>query len=158
MRLHGRLTSVDGTRLELRDDLAANLDAADATMARIKATIDAHIEAEGIDAPTEAPYVAAWEPGADGGGGVLDLAAEGITSILWATGYATDWSWVRLPAFDGTGYPVHERGVTSVEGLHVLGLPWLHTWGSGRFAAIDRDSAHLAEQIVAGRASQRIAA
>ncbi len=157
MRLHGRLTAVDGTRLELRGDLAANLDAADATMERIKATIDAHIEAKGIDAPAEAGYVPVWEPEEDGGG-LLDLQAEGITTVLWATGYSTDWSWVRLPAFDGTGYPVHERGVTSVEGLHVLGLPWLHTWGSGRFAAIDRDSAHLAEQLVAGRASRSIAA
>jgi putative flavoprotein involved in K+ transport len=57
---------------------------------------------------------------------------------------------VRVPAFDGRGYPTHSRGVTSVPGLSVLGLPWLHTWGSGRFSGIARDAEHLAEHIAAG--------
>jgi len=54
---------------------------------------------------------------------------------------------VHLPAFDGRGYPTHTRGVTSVPGLSVLGLPWLYTWGSGRFSGIARDAEHLAGHI-----------
>ena len=76
--------------------------------------------------------------------------------MVWAIGYRPDYSWVRLPAFDGRGHPQHDRGVTPVDGLYVLGLPWLHTWGSGRFAGIDRDAAHLGS-VVAARAGARTA-
>jgi putative flavoprotein involved in K+ transport len=54
---------------------------------------------------------------------------------------------VRVGVFDGTGHPTHTRGVTAVPGLYFLGLPWLHTWGSGRFAGIQLDAEFLAERI-----------
>ena len=59
----------------------------------------------------------------------------------------SDWSWVRLPIFDGGGYPEHTRGVTTMDGVCVLGLPWLYTWGSGRFAGIAQDAAFVAEHL-----------
>ena len=80
--------------------------------------------------------------------------AAGITSILWATGFSSDWSWVDLPIFNGAGYPSHRRGVTQMDGVYVLGMPWLHTWGSGRFVGIGRDAAYLAERMAARRAAQ----
>jgi putative flavoprotein involved in K+ transport len=48
--------------------------------------------------------------------------------------------------------------VTRVPGLYVLGLPWLHTWGSGRFASISRDAEFLTKQLSARRAVSRRAA
>jgi putative flavoprotein involved in K+ transport len=59
---------------------------------------------------------------------------------VWATGFTPDWSYVRLPIFDGSGYPMNRRGVTSVPGAFVLGLPWLWTWGSGCFLSVGRDA------------------
>jgi putative flavoprotein involved in K+ transport len=56
-----------------------------------------------------------------------------------------------VPAFDGAGYPTHHRGVTTVRGLYVIGLPWLHTWGSGRFAGIERDARYLADRVAETR-------
>lgn len=149
MHLHGRLLDIDGEVLTMGDDLARNLDAADATNARILAGIDAWIEANGVAAPPATPYEPVWTPPTQEGPAPLDIAAAGITTVVWATGFRSDWSWVRLPAFDGNGYPEHHRGVTSVDGLYALGLPWLHTWGSGRFAGIERDARHLAERIEA---------
>ena len=150
MRLHGRLLGADGPVLELAGDLPRNLDRADATAERIKDAIDRWIEAQGIDAPAQKRYVPVFEPAGDGGG-TLDLDAAGIRTIVWATGFVSDWSWVKLDAFDEHGYPTHDRGVTEVPGLHVIGLPWLHTWGSGRFAGVARDAEHLAGQIVLRR-------
>jgi putative flavoprotein involved in K+ transport len=152
MHLHGRLLGADGAALSIAGDLRDNLDAADATAERIKDAIDRWIEAQGVGAPAEERYVPVYEPDGDGGG-TLDLDAAGIRTIVWATGFRSDWSWVKLPAFDETGYPTHERGVTQVPGLYVVGLPWLHTWGSGRFAGVARDADHLAEQIALQRAS-----
>jgi putative flavoprotein involved in K+ transport len=146
MQLHGRLLDAHGSALTLAGDLRANLDAADATAERIKDAIDGWIARSGVEAPVEERYVPVWQPVADGGG-VLDLAAAGIRTVIWGTGFRSDWSWVDAPAFDGSGYPANVRGVTSVPGLYVVGLPWLHSWGSGRFAGIARDAEHLAAQI-----------
>jgi putative flavoprotein involved in K+ transport len=151
MRLHGRLAGADGPLLQIAGDLRENLDAADATAERIKDAIDRWIDGQGIQAPAEERYVPVSQPEGDGGG-ALDLDAAGIRTIVWATGFRSDWSWVKLPAFDDSGYPTHDRGVTRVEGLHVVGLPWLHTWGSGRFAGVARDAEHLAERIALARA------
>jgi len=54
---------------------------------------------------------------------------------------------VQAPVFNGRGHPVHQRGVTGQPGLYFLGLPWLYTWGSGRFSGVARDAMYLAEQI-----------
>lgn len=149
MRLYGRLTEVGAERLEFADDLKVNLDHADAVAEGIKDAIDAHIEANGIEAPEEARYVPVWEP--DGEPGELDLAAAGVTSVVWATGFTRDHRWIEIPVFDGRGYPMHWRGVSSVPGLYFLGLPWQHSWGSGRFEAVGRDAEFLANHIDASR-------
>ena len=62
-------------------------------------------------------------------------------------GFNSDFAWIDVPVFDGKGYPYHRRGVTNVEGLYFLGLPWLYTWGSGRFSGIARDATHVADRI-----------
>jgi putative flavoprotein involved in K+ transport len=147
MHLYGRLSGVHRGTFTFADDLAANLDAADRVSENAKDLVDRHVAAEGIAAPTEPRYEPVWAPGPDH---PTTLDAERIGAVVWCTGFGSDWGWVRVPAFDGRGYPTHSRGVTSVPGLSVLGLPWLHTWGSGRFSGIARDAEHLAEHIAAG--------
>ena len=149
MALHGRLLDVDDGRMVFADDLAANLDAADATYNRIRDGIDAYLAEQGIDAPQEPPYVPLWQPAPGEGGGALDLEAAGISTVIWATGFRPNFTWVEVPVFDGRGYPTHKRGVSACPGLYFLGLPWLHTWGSGRFSGIARDAAFVVESIVA---------
>ena len=147
MCLYGRLQDVRGTTLAFGDDLKANLDRADEVSESIKSTIDRFIEAQGIDAPVEARYVPVWEP--PGEIAELDMESAGITSVIWCMGFHADFRWIDVPVFDGKGYPWHRRGVTNVEGLYFLGLPWLYTWGSGRFSGVARDAAHIAEKIEA---------
>jgi putative flavoprotein involved in K+ transport len=146
MRLYGRLAGVRGPTLTFAADLDANLDAADRVSENAKDMVDRHIAATGVDAPVEPRYRPVWAPRPDHPT-TLDLGR--IAGVVWCTGFRSDWSWVRVPAFDGRGYPTHRRGITSVPGLSVLGLPWLHTWGSGRFSGIARDAEHLAEHIAA---------
>ncbi|HEY0486314.1 MAG TPA: MSMEG_0569 family flavin-dependent oxidoreductase [Mycobacteriales bacterium] len=154
MCLYGRLSAVDGTRVTFGDDLAANLDRADEVCEGIKDTIDKHIATAGLDVPAEPRPEKVWHPGPDHPREV-DLREAGITSVVWATGFASDWSWVGLPIFDGRGYPAHDRGVTSERGLYVLGLPWLHTWGSARLSGVGRDAEHLADELMAHGARPR---
>ena len=145
MRLYGRLKEVRGGSLLFGDDLVRNLDNADTVYNGICRLIDKHIAEAGIAAPAGTLYEPVWQPQTVAT--ALDPAAAGIGSVVWATGFRSDWSWVDLPIFDGTGYPTHRRGVTSTDGLYVLGLPWLHTWGSGRFVGVGRDAEFLADQI-----------
>jgi putative flavoprotein involved in K+ transport len=146
MRLHGHLSDlVDGT-LVFAGDLTASLDAADAVYNGINQLIDAHIEARGLTTETgPSRYEPTWAPPHVG---PSQLAARDIGSVVWATGFRRDYRWLHAGVFDGSGHPVHLRGVTQVPGLFFIGLPWQHTWGSGRFAGIELDAAHIAEQLV----------
>ncbi|MET0456570.1 MAG: MSMEG_0569 family flavin-dependent oxidoreductase [Mycobacterium sp.] len=148
MKLYGTLADGKDARLVFEPSLRAALDKADSTYNSICSDIDAHIERHGLEgsvAPASR-YMPVWEP--DTEITELDLAAEGITSIVWAIGYRPDYRWIEASAFDGGGRPMQNRGVTSVEGLSFVGLPWMHTWGSGRFLGIDRDARHIAEKII----------
>ncbi|GAA0957127.1 MSMEG_0569 family flavin-dependent oxidoreductase [Kribbella koreensis] len=147
MKLYGRLVEVRDGLLCLKPDLRANLDHADAVSEGIKDSIDAFIASKAIQAPVEARYQPVWEPADEPE--TLDL--QGISAVVWSTGFSRDDAWIRVPVFDGRGYPTHHRGVTSVPGLYFVGLPWQHTWGSGRFGGVADDAAYLAEQIVQRR-------
>jgi putative flavoprotein involved in K+ transport len=79
----------------------------------------------------------------------LGLNAAGISTVIWATGYAFDFSIVKLPVLDSDGYPVQKRGVTRFEGLYFVGMPWLHSRRSGILFGVGDDAAYLAAHIAA---------
>lgn len=157
MSLYGRLEALEQGHLRFSATLAAALDRADATYNGINASIDRYIEQCRQDAarplPADLPppsvYTPVWSPDVEPT--ELDLVAAGIGSVVWCIGFEPDFRWLHAPVFDGRGQPVHHRGVTGQRGLYFLGLPWLHTWGSGRFSGVARDAEHLAARIVATR-------
>jgi putative flavoprotein involved in K+ transport len=73
---------------------------------------------------------------------MLDFA-----SVIWATGFGIDHSWIDLPVFNADGHVEHERGVTQSAGLYFLGLPWQHTRGSALLGWVKDDAEFLAERI-----------
>jgi putative flavoprotein involved in K+ transport len=155
MELFGLLKGLDGEVLQFEGDLRENLDHADRIYNGINASIDQFIAASNIEAPPGGVYEPVWQPGPERLS--LSLAESGITSIVWCIGFQPDFSWLDAPVFNGRGHPGHIRGVTSTPGLYFIGLPWLHTWGSGRFSGVARDALYLAQQIEArapGHASQ----
>lgn len=145
MRLFGRLNGLEGEVLTFSADLAAKLDAADAVYNRINASIDQYIAQQGIDAPPGVSYEPLWCP--EDVPTTLDLGSAGITSVIWCIGFQPDFSWVDVPVFNGRSYPGHTRGITAQPGLYFLGLPWLHTWGSGRFSGVARDAEYLVAHL-----------
>jgi putative flavoprotein involved in K+ transport len=80
---------------------------------------------------------------------VLDLAGARITSVVWCTGFAADYSWVRLPVFDAGGHPRHHQGAAVFPGLYFLGLPWLSCRRSMLIAGVDQDARRIADWIAA---------
>ena len=153
MALHGRLREVREDRVLFADDLRQNLDQADAVAESIKSSIDKYIAAHQLAAPEEPRYRPVWEPDAP----AAELPLAEIAAVVWCTGFRPDYRWVELPLFDGAGHPFHQRGVSPVDGVYFLGLPWQHTWGSGRLAGVAVDAAYLADQI-AGRSAAKMCA
>jgi putative flavoprotein involved in K+ transport len=147
MELYGLLTGLDGDTLLFAPDLRSNLDHADRIYNGINAAIDKHIEKAGIKAPPASSYTPVWEPAAERTR--LSLREAGIGAVIWCIGFQPDFGWLDVPVFNGRGHPSHVRGVTAQRGLYFIGLPWLHTWGSGRFSGVARDALYLAEQIEA---------
>ncbi len=146
--LKGQIQRTDNGIIRFEDDLTYNLDEADKTYNRILQNIDKYIEDKGIDAPPASRYEASWQPKAEN---KLDInyKNEGIKTIVWCTGFKVDYSWVDFPhVYDQRGFPTYERGVTKERGLYFLGLPWLHTWGSGRFSHVGQDARYIGEHIV----------
>ena len=156
MELYGLLEDYRDGALRFAPNLRANLDDADETYNRINASIDKYIDKHGIAAPPASVYEPVWAPA--GERTALYLAQAGIGSIIWCIGFRPDFSWLEVPIFNGRGYPGHVRGVTEKEGLYFLGLPWLHTWGSGRFSGIARDAEFLADIIGARLRNEALAA
>jgi putative flavoprotein involved in K+ transport len=145
MRLYGVLEDYQDGSLRFRDNLERSLDGADRTYNGINAAIDKYIAEQGIDAPAQAPYTPVWKPGEP----VLSLALDGsgITSIVWCIGFTPDFRWLDASVFNGAGEPKHRRGVTCEDGVSFIGLPWLNTWGSGRFGAVGRDAEYVVQVI-----------
>ncbi len=145
MELFGVLCGADGDTVQFKDNLRANLDAADVVYNGINASIDKYIEKNGIDAGKPSVYVPVWEPPEERTR--LNLRDAGVGSIIWCIGFEPDFGWLDAPVFNGRGHPAHVRGVTTQPGLYFLGLPWLYTWGSGRFSGVARDARYLLDCI-----------
>lgn len=147
IRLLGRLRDIQAGKLMLAPDLRENLTRADQTEADIAKKIDAFIDRNGLDAPEE--QLPQLHDGFDVPVATeVDLAAENIGSIVWASGYVFDYSMVKLPAVAGDGFPVQQHGVTQYPGLYFVGMPWMPQQKTGILLGVGDAAAHIVEHIV----------
>jgi putative flavoprotein involved in K+ transport len=140
-------------RMHFASDLRANIAGGDANYLAMLDEADAYIERNGLDLPEE-PEARAFGP--DPGCVLdplseLDLTSAGVTSIVWATGFVSDYAWLQVDAFDEGGKPRHARGVSSEPGIYFLGLPWQSRRGSSFIWGVWHDAAYLAEHITIQR-------
>jgi putative flavoprotein involved in K+ transport len=145
MTLLGRIERVDGGRLHMAPDLSANLARADSFFGeRLQPLFDTYIERAGIDAPADDREPFTFEPPEPA---ELDLDEEGISTVIWTTGYRCDHAWIDLPIVDEYGFPRQQRGVSDVPGLYFLGLLWQHNQASATLFGPSQDARHLAEHM-----------
>lgn len=72
---------------------------------------------------------------------------DNLKNIVWATGYRPNFSWIDGLELTKDGYPKHHRGISNIEGLYFIGLPWLHTRGSATLGGIKNDAEYLTDYI-----------
>ncbi len=154
MTLLGRTEGFADGVLSFADDLAKNIAHGDANYLSVLEEADAHIDRYGLDLPLEpdAKIIGPDPTCLSDPIRSLDLVAQGITSIIWATGFAPDYNWLKADVFDTQGRPQHVRGVTSEPGLYFLGLPWQSRRGSAFIWGVWHDAKYIADQITKSRA------
>jgi putative flavoprotein involved in K+ transport len=151
--LTGHLVGARDGTLHFADDLVENLKAGDANYRGFLDMADAYVEHARLTMP---PDQEAHQPRPDPPGLLntpdkLDVRADQIGAIVWATGYGVDFGWIDIPVFQPNGEPVHEQGITNVPGLYFLGLVWLSGPGSSFLSGVADDAARLADHLVARR-------
>ena len=149
MTLLGRVEGCRDGVLNLAGDLRANVAAGDRYLLALLDQADAHVAANGLDLPPEpeARRIEPDPPSITDPLRHLDLSAEGIAAIVWATGFTSDYGWLKAGPFDARGTPVHRHGISPLPGLYVLGLPWLTRRASPFIWGVWSDAQRLAEVI-----------
>lgn len=153
MILAGRAEAYAGGSISFAPDLVGNLDRGDLNLRSVLDEADAYVVRNGLDLPEE-PEARAIVPDSDciaNPISTLDLAKAGIAAIIWATGFAADYGWIKLDVFNENGQPRHQRGVSAEPGLYFLGLPWQSRRGSSFIWGVWHDAKYLADQIVIQR-------
>ena len=152
--LLGMANTYENGALTFADDVRKNVDAGDANYNQLLDDADAYVAAMGLDLPLDPDARAVFPEPASLTDPIdsLDFAAEGITTIIWATGYKQDFGWLKADAFDDKGAPIHQRGVSKEPGLYFLGLPWQSRRGSTFLWGVWHDAKFVADQIAIQRA------
>lgn len=147
--LLGMTDRFDQHNVYLKADLADNLKHGDAALMAFYDQADAYVSKNGLDLPEE-PNARQQLPDPDCVTNPLlslDLKAAGITSVIWASGFRYDFSWLQVNAFDENQQPQHTRGISSERGVYFLGLPYLTGRGSSFIWGVWHDAKHIAEHI-----------
>jgi putative flavoprotein involved in K+ transport len=136
----GRLLTLVGRKALIKDDLSESVAKGDRFWANLRQGFDDYARSSGLPAvASEDPL----EPVPDIHLTELNLGARGIRSIIWASGYRPNFSWIQVPIFGSDGYPIHQRGVSVCPGLYFVGLHWLHKPKSALLYGVGEDAEHV---------------
>lgn len=149
VHLLGRTQAFEQGVAQFAPDLTENIVLGDENYLALLDAADAYIARNGLDLPEEpeareilAAPACMTQPTLQ-----LDLARADISTVIWATGFRNDYSWLQVDAFDDAGRPAHSRGVSTEAGVYFLGLPWLSRRGSSFIWGVWHDAKYVVDQI-----------
>lgn len=147
----GKAINADKSSIYLQSDAKDHVKYADESSKRVKETIDEYIHNTLLNAPP--PDQDAADISDENAECVKDLTSlnlpeNKITSVIWTTGFAGDFSCLKLPVFSKSGNLMHHEGISEIKGLYFLGLPWLRKRKSGIVLGISEDSEYIAKRIL----------
>jgi putative flavoprotein involved in K+ transport len=143
-RISGRLMGMRDGVAQFSGSLKNVCALADLKMQRLLKTIDETADADGAPAPErfegtrvdDDPLLA------------LDLDKAGIRTVIWATGFRPDYSWLDVPVFDRKGHVRHDGGIVDAPGLYLLGLPLMRRRKSSFIFGIEDDATDINEHLI----------
>jgi putative flavoprotein involved in K+ transport len=152
----GRLAGIRDGRAQISGSLRNKCELADLKLGRLLDAIDEWARAAGVEGSVPPPHRFAPTAVPESPTLDLDLSDGRIRTIVWATGFRPDWSWLDVPVLDAKGMVRHDGGVVDAPGLYVLGLPFLRHRKSTLITGAEDDSRfladHLAGYLAGGRA------
>ena len=144
--LAGHLLGFEGGMARFAADLPDTVAAADQQLRKVLSRIDRHIDSHGLEAEVSPAQPIESVPVA-GAPLTVDLQAEGVSSVLWATGYERSYPWLHAPVLDEQGEIRQLRGRTPVRGLYVVGLQFMIRRNSSFLHGVGHDAEEIAEEI-----------
>lgn len=147
VQLVGRLVGMNGAQAQFAGSLRNMCALSDLKMNRLLNTIDEWATSEGLDDVVDPPHrfeptrVEASPPLG------LDLVERDIRTVLWATGFRPDFSWLDVPVLDRKGRVRHDGGVTDFPGLYLMGMPFLRRRKSSLIDGAGDDASDLAAHL-----------
>ncbi|MGP9782441.1 flavin-containing monooxygenase [Glutamicibacter sp. AOP12-B1-11] len=149
IKLLGRTETYSMGKMRFAPDLARNIANGDANYLSVLDEADAYIARNGLNFPEEPQARVLGDDPEELIHPILemDLEAAGVTTIIWATGFAVDYQWLQVNTFDEQGRPLHQRGVSEESGVYFLGQPWQSSRGSSFIWGVWHDAKYVAEQI-----------
>jgi len=144
----GRLAGYDGRNAQFSGSLGNVIRLADLKLGRLLDSIDQWIDGAGQDSPAEPP----WRPEPTrlppSPQLALDLTAGAVQTVLWATGYRPDYSWLNLPVLDRRGQAIHDGGVGGLPGIYFMGLPFMRRRNSSFIAGTGGDARDICRHLL----------
>ena len=146
VKLFGHIAGTQNGKVMFSPDLKENLAKVDQAEKDIIGMTDRYIQANGINVPQETL------PDLQDGYAAevvteLDLKSANINTIIWAMGYASDYSLVKLPLTDEDGFPIQKCGITQYPGLYFVGMHWLNKRKSAIMLGVNEDVEHIIAEM-----------
>lgn len=155
LRLYGHLMDAKGERIVFADDLKLSLENTDKGEADILKKIDGYIET--CELKLQKEIIPELKDGYEQTNPLeLNLSDEGISTIIWATGFAFDFSFIHLPIRDADGFPITRKGVSEFPGLYFVGMPFINTMKSGLLMGIGADAKYITSLIALSELSSTV--
>jgi putative flavoprotein involved in K+ transport len=147
VELLGRYIGSDGSKIHFADDLGDSVDFGDFLFGFFKRWVENYCSTQSIPAP---PLMVP-EPMRIATRTELDSTHEGITNVIWTSGYRPDYEWVKFPIFDDMGFPIQRDGSTQIPGLYFMGVHWMRKGKSAILHGVGEDAEIVARDIVENR-------
>jgi putative flavoprotein involved in K+ transport len=141
------MAGVNAGRLQFSGSLANQCALSDLKMGRLLDTIDRWAAANGLDPEVGPPHRYAWTRVPEAPPLSLDLGHGAIRTIIWATGFRPDYSWLKVPVLDRKGQILHDGGVVESPGLYLIGMPFLRRRKSALIDGAGDDARDLSDHL-----------
>jgi putative flavoprotein involved in K+ transport len=146
VELLGRYAGADGRKVHFADDLGQSIEFGDNLARGFLKWVMALCEKRGLDVPWEIPGAPGFTSRAE-----LDVDAEGITTVIWTTGFRPDYGWIKAGVFDAMGFPVQTEGASAVPGLYFMGVHFQRKAQSAVLYGVGEDAQVVVDDIVSNR-------
>src|SRR5215475_5989938 len=160
VKLGGRLAGIANGKAQFAGSLRNMCALSDLKMGRLLDTIDAWARDSGLDDKVEPPHRLPPTRVEDSPPLGMDLTTGQIKTIIWATGYRPDYTWLEVPVLDRKGMVLHDGGVTASPGLYLMGLHFMRRRKSSLIDGAGDDARDLSAHLVSyldGRVSRIVA-